>query len=244
MSHLAYPIHPASAPAPLQQQYAKKLGSRPVVHKIPLHTTRQYPLPAMHIDESSLDGTLEVIETIMCRHLGLSSEDIEAHGIVLAHEDNLTTSLVRKAQGAWQDNSNTFEALGETKYKYSGCLWKENALLGCKAITAGWKAKKLPPFPPSHELIHLPLHAHILDAYQILSKQQSLEQWAASKPTWEDIEWMSYTMLDNFCSGGIVDKMRWNTLLPEIKEEQQVLDLIEPQYQYPVTEQIFNPVTY
>ncbi|KAG8942775.1 hypothetical protein FRC04_003506 [Tulasnella sp. 424] len=32
--------------------------------------------------------------------------------------------------------------------------------------------------------------------------------------------------------------------LREIKEEQQVLDLIEPQYQYPITEQVFKPVEY
>ncbi|KAG8940952.1 hypothetical protein FRC04_004866 [Tulasnella sp. 424] len=32
--------------------------------------------------------------------------------------------------------------------------------------------------------------------------------------------------------------------LQEIKEEQQVLDLIEPQYQYPITEQVFKPVEY
>src|ERR1700753_4004304 len=32
--------------------------------------------------------------------------------------------------------------------------------------------------------------------------------------------------------------------LREIKEEQQVLDLIEPQYQYPITEQVFTPVEY
>lgn len=81
---------------PLKRKYGKVLGPPPSVLQIPLHQTKQYPLPAMHIDESSLDGTLEVIETIICKHLGMTNDDLKKHGIVFGHGDNLTIELVDK----------------------------------------------------------------------------------------------------------------------------------------------------
>jgi len=48
---------------------------------IPAHKTEQYPLPAMHIDESSLKGTLKVLDNIITKTLRLSGEGLEKHGV-------------------------------------------------------------------------------------------------------------------------------------------------------------------
>lgn len=218
---------------PLKAKFAARLGPPPMVHKIELHTTRQYPLKAMHIDDSSLDGTLEVLNNIIQRQLKMSSQDLTDHGIVFTHGDNLTISLLDMAQSARRDDTDVAESLkwvvgqlglfhvkmagcrmtlnqhwGTPNSKHGGTLWKENSLLGRKAIAAGWKAKKLPPFPQSHELIHLSCRARILDGIRVMSGGEPLEKWINSKPTWAAIEEVTERVLDKLCSGLPVEKMR------------------------------------
>jgi hypothetical protein len=65
---------------------------------IPVHKTEQYPLPAMHIDESSLEGTLHVLETIITKTLKLEGNGLEKHGIILCVGDQLTLSLLDKVR--------------------------------------------------------------------------------------------------------------------------------------------------
>jgi len=65
---------------------------------IPVHKTEQYPLPAMHIDESSLEGTLKVLDNIITKTLKLSGEGLEKHGVILCAGDQLTMSLLDKVQ--------------------------------------------------------------------------------------------------------------------------------------------------
>ena len=65
---------------------------------IPVHKTEQYPLPAMHIDESSLEGTLHVLKTIITKTLKLEGNGLEKHGIILCAGDQLTLSLLDKAR--------------------------------------------------------------------------------------------------------------------------------------------------
>jgi hypothetical protein len=50
----------------------------------------------MHIDESSLEGTLEVLNAIICDALKLSADGLEMHGIVLCAGDQLSISLLDK----------------------------------------------------------------------------------------------------------------------------------------------------
>ena len=68
----------------------------PTILQIPLHKTEQYPLPAMHIDELSLDGTLEVLNTIFCNTLKMTADDLEKHGVVFCAGDRLSISLLDK----------------------------------------------------------------------------------------------------------------------------------------------------
>ncbi|KAF7341771.1 hypothetical protein MSAN_02031500 [Mycena sanguinolenta] len=69
------------------------LGPCPEVDQIQLHKTEQFPLPAMHEDESSLEGTITVI-TKLLEQLQTSSEDLKDHGLVFANGDLLTDNLI------------------------------------------------------------------------------------------------------------------------------------------------------
>ena len=80
----------------LRDRFHHEIEAAPSVYQIPLHKTKQYPLPAMHIDESSLDGTLEVLDTIVTRHLKFTAEDLQKHGILICAGDQLSKLLVDK----------------------------------------------------------------------------------------------------------------------------------------------------
>lgn len=73
----------------------KNFEDCPQVDVIGLHKTEQYPLPAMHEDESSIDGTIRVYVTIL-RNLGFTDEMLEKHGLLFTDGDLLTDSLVDK----------------------------------------------------------------------------------------------------------------------------------------------------
>lgn len=80
----------------LRTRLAGRIPVAPIVNSIPLHKTEQFPLPAMHIDESSLEGTLKVLRAILCDSLKLTGDALENHGIVLCAGDQLTISLLDK----------------------------------------------------------------------------------------------------------------------------------------------------
>ena len=68
----------------------------PNIQPILLHKTEQYLLPAMHVDESSLEGMLKVLNTIFCDTLKMSAEGLEWHGLVFCAGDQLSISLLNK----------------------------------------------------------------------------------------------------------------------------------------------------
>jgi hypothetical protein len=68
------------------------------IFPIPVHQTEQFPLPAMHTDESSLEGTLQVLSDIITKTLKLSGDGLEKHGIILCAGDQLTMSLLDKVR--------------------------------------------------------------------------------------------------------------------------------------------------
>ena len=71
---------------------------------IPVHQMEQFPLPAMHIDESSLEGTLQVLDQIITKTLKLSGEGLAKHSIILCAGDQLTMSLLDKVIWAFDRN--------------------------------------------------------------------------------------------------------------------------------------------
>jgi hypothetical protein len=69
--------------------------------------------------------------------------------------------------------TNEYWGIANSKYPWSLC-----SLLGHEEISAGWKAKTLPPFRPTWELIlNFILPAHVLDGFRIYRPSEELEDW-------------------------------------------------------------------
>ncbi|KAJ7882081.1 hypothetical protein B0H14DRAFT_2565601 [Mycena olivaceomarginata] len=167
------------------------LGSCPEIDQIQLHKTEQFPLSAMHEDESTLEGTITVINNLF-EQLKASSADLEDHGLVFANGDLLTDNLVNTVEGARRNSTDPLESmqplvrrLGIFHAKMAGnrlvanehwgkpnatipggLCWEHTQLLQRKPISAGWKSKKAAPWKPCHELLQI-------------SSAASFPEWAA-----------------------------------------------------------------
>lgn len=96
-------------------------------------------------------------------------------------------------------------------------LWKINSLLGRKAISAGWKAKSLPPFRPTYELIlQLTLPANILDGFRIFCPSDRLERWVAEVKNYDDILYIAKKVHSELCTAQRVSELR---KLPDAKRD-------------------------
>ncbi|KAL0056903.1 hypothetical protein AAF712_016482 [Marasmius tenuissimus] len=182
--------------------HLSELEECPQVDPIDLHQTEQYPLPAMHIDESSIEGTIQVYKKIF-QELGMTSEDIERHGLMFLDGDQLTDSLINKVESSRRNSEDALEGLlgalrrfgifhakmsgnrmvmnehwGKPNSKYPGGLWWENNKLNRKNISAGWQSKKAAEWKPSHELATISIAAHVKDGFRIHCGKDSLEDWA------------------------------------------------------------------
>ncbi|PBK71025.1 hypothetical protein ARMSODRAFT_987944 [Armillaria solidipes] len=159
----------------------------PSVECIPVHKTKQYPITMMHIDESSLDGTIDVMLTIFGKSLCMSGDGI--------HGDQLSLSLLDKVCASHHADSDLLDNMGKYLKRQNGVfhdkiastccivnehwgkpngkalwvLWKMNSLLGQKVMVAGWKL-----------MIDLVLLAHILDGFQLFCPCNTLEGWVQS----------------------------------------------------------------
>lgn len=84
-----------------------------------------------------------------------------------------------------------------------------NALLGREAITAGWKAKSLPPFRPVYELmLNLTLPANILDGFRIYCGKDTLDSWVSNIKSVHEVRLVAKQVLDELCSGRRVARLR------------------------------------
>ena len=101
------------------------------------------------------------------------------------------------------------EYWGKPNSKSPWSLWKINALLGRKAIAAGWKAKTLPPFRPTWELIlKMALPANILDAFRQFCPHDKLEEWVVGVTDRQSIQEVAKTIHTELCSAQRVSRLR------------------------------------
>ncbi|KAJ7466342.1 hypothetical protein FB451DRAFT_1040886 [Mycena latifolia] len=234
----------------LGAKFKEDHGDVPVIQAIPLHKSEHLPTPTMKIDESSLDGAIDVIDTIVTRTLQFTAAGMRAHGVMFNGGDLLSLNLTDKAIAARRADTELLDAYGsylrgmlglfhvklsgtrgtvnehwgEPNSKFPGSLWSQNTFLARKAIPAGWKAKKLPPFRPTYELmLTLSLPAHILDGFRIYCGADSLESWADSDLSWTDIEAVSEVIVEKLCSASTVEELR---LLPEAQRDPQLENTI------------------
>ncbi|KAJ7881269.1 hypothetical protein B0H14DRAFT_2565850 [Mycena olivaceomarginata] len=234
----------------LGAKFKDDLGDIPVIQAIPLHRTEHFPMPAMKIDESSLDGTINVIDTVVTRTLQLNAAGMRAHGFMFAGGDLLSLNLTDKAIAARREDTELLDAYGkylqgmiglfhvklsatrgtvnehwgEPNSKFPGSLWSQNSFLSRKSIPAGWKAKKLPPFRPTYELmLTLSLPAHVLNRYRLHCGAESLDVWVESDLSWADIECVSEVIVEKLGSASTVEELR---LLPEPERDPQLENTI------------------
>ncbi|KAJ7752331.1 hypothetical protein B0H16DRAFT_794813 [Mycena metata] len=216
------------------------LGECPEVDPIAVHQTEQYPVPAMHEDESSMEGTIRVYTTIL-RSLGITDADLRAHGLMFNDGDLLTDSLVDKIESARRNSTGETEGMKATVRRFglfhakmAGCRlvvnehwgkpnslspgslwWEHNRLLKRKPMTAGWKAKKATPWKPSHELLQISLAAHVKDGFRLHCGQADLDAWAATA-TMDDVNAVADRVHDKLFSTAGLDAVR--ALRPELRD--------------------------
>jgi hypothetical protein len=94
----------------------------------------------------------------------------------------------------------TNEFWGTPNSKCPWSQWKIDALLNRKAISTGWKAKTLPPFRLTWDLILcIALLAHILDSFRIFFTSATLEQRIADVTDRDDITAIAKKVDTEFC---------------------------------------------
>ncbi|KAL0569038.1 hypothetical protein V5O48_012934 [Marasmius crinis-equi] len=98
--------------------------------QISVHVTQQYPLPAMHLDESTIDGTMQVYDTVL-EHMNMSSSDLEQHGLLFVDGDLLTDSLIDKV---------CYFLFGGTNHAELSTYKVESARRNCEGVREGMKA--------------------------------------------------------------------------------------------------------
>ncbi|KAJ7177685.1 hypothetical protein C8R46DRAFT_1173954 [Mycena filopes] len=216
----------------VSDELRKVLGECPEVWQIPLHTTLQYPLPAMKLDESTLEGTWAVYLAIL-HNLGIDDKTLRAHGLMFDDGDLLTDSLKEKLESARRNSTAPIAGMrascrrwglfhgqmaggrltinehwGTPNSPWAGGLWWEhNKLLGRKPLMAGWGGKKATEWKPAHELINISLPAHIVDGFRIHCGSDDLAAWTKGA-TADDFEAVARKVFDKLFSTTAVNELR------------------------------------
>ncbi|EIM79072.1 uncharacterized protein STEHIDRAFT_164029 [Stereum hirsutum FP-91666 SS1] len=216
---------------PELRRFQDQLGSAPSILQIPVHKTEQFPLPAMKIDELSLDGTFEVISAVK-ENLKISKGFMAKHGLLFTDGDLLTYLLIDKAESARRNSTDVDETLrylvkrfglfhakmaggrmvtnqfwGKPNSTWPSSLWRENHVLGRKAMMAGWKGKKSMPWAPSHELLQISLPAHVRDAFHLFCKDDEVTTWAKAT-SFEEFQRVADKVFAGLFSMKVVDQLR------------------------------------
>ncbi|KAJ7127537.1 hypothetical protein C8R43DRAFT_897281 [Mycena crocata] len=220
----------------------------PEVDQITVHLTPQHPVPAMHEDESSIEGTIRVYVQIL-RNLGVTDADLEAHGLLFTDGDLLTDSLVDKIESARRNSDGpiagmkaTIRRFGLFHAKMAGCRlvvnehwgkpnslwpgslwWEHNKLLKRKPMSAGWVPGKVSPWKPSHELIHMSIAAHVKDGFRIHCGSEDLDAWAASA-TIEDFDAVAEQVYTKLFTTRALDDLRELPQRDTVKENVVLLN--------------------
>lgn len=83
-----------------------------VLEPLPTRESVTFPLPAMAINQSTVDGNLRVIETVMKDVLDLPDDWFDEQKRIIIAGDQFTVSRVRSLQGLLRPNSTRYRQLG------------------------------------------------------------------------------------------------------------------------------------
>ncbi|KAJ7607150.1 hypothetical protein FB45DRAFT_993941 [Roridomyces roridus] len=207
----------------------KQLGPCPEIDQILVHLTEQFPFAAMHLDESSLEGTIKVIQAIL-KQLEVTAEELKAHGLIFMNGDLLTVNLFHTVEGAHRNSDKLSDAevleslknfldrfgafhgkmavsrlvmnehWGKPNSIAGGLWWENNTLLKRKPVSAGWKSKKAAPY-----FNQISSAGHVLDAFRIHCGKADFAEWA-SQATFEEFEKVADKVYDSLYTTAAYDK--------------------------------------
>ncbi|KAJ7721241.1 hypothetical protein B0H14DRAFT_2642513 [Mycena olivaceomarginata] len=149
------------------------LESCPEIDQIQLHKTEQFPLSAMHEDESTLEGDYHRDKQAVEGARRNSTDPLESmqplvRRLGIFHAKMAGNRLVVNEH--WGKPNATIPG---------GLCWEHTQLLQRKPISAGWKSKKAAPWKPCHELLQISSAGHVRDAFRIHCGEASFPEWAA-----------------------------------------------------------------
>ncbi|CAA7269639.1 unnamed protein product [Cyclocybe aegerita] len=197
--------------------------------KIELNKTPLHPLPAMDIDESTIVGGAEVVETIF-DILGIRKVKGWLGTIKFFCGDQLTIAQLRALVNIWAGHEGGYSGFGwgvwmpglfhakmadvhgcllthwgkpSAGTQNPGCLAFHNTVLQRKPITI----TSPPPFRTCRDLIFVSLYARVLHCLLLVSKKASLKE-CLEDLTWAQLELYSTEILKKFGSADIVSELR------------------------------------
>ncbi|KAI0719033.1 hypothetical protein C8Q72DRAFT_878316 [Fomitopsis betulina] len=207
----------------------------PVDHRIPLHKTDIFPLPAMNIDESTIVGNAEVVER-MFSDVGLDLMAMDFTRMVkLIAGDHLSINRIRSltrncaghdsftysfmwavtTPGFFHYKMNATHGFMETHYGRNtslsnpGSLAFHNNLLDRKPVVL----TSLPGFRECCDLIFMSLYAHVLHRVELVFGCNNLEEYAETV-TLERLQDDCAKIVHCYADSKQVDLLctaRWNT---------------------------------
>ncbi|KAJ3555923.1 hypothetical protein NM688_g2309 [Phlebia brevispora] len=197
--------------------------------QIPVHQTDIYPLPAMHIDESSITGNGEVLEAMFQElNQDMSQPEFGEH-VRLIGGDQLSLSRVRSlfSHRIGHDHfnhsmANVASMLGlfhgqihlvcglilthwgnsSLGARDPGSLSFHNIILGRKPIVLS----SLPPYRTLRDLLFVSAYGRILHNVELIAGKSLAE--VAESASFQDLEELAAQVLDRFASGKVVDQLR------------------------------------
>ncbi|KIJ34133.1 hypothetical protein M422DRAFT_52124 [Sphaerobolus stellatus SS14] len=192
--------------------YKKKLGSPEEVNCIPVTKTTQIPLRSMEVNQSTIEGNAE-IESSILKQCGLGEyalpKDLKASQVnfnslvVLTHGDLGTLErLLSLIKSRCLENT-------EERRLHQGCF----SYVGILRPKQTGKFASNPGFRLMHNVIHDITHAAMLDCWHIEAGERnprvkSLEEFAASKPTWEMLQEMAHSIVDKYIASPSFSRKR------------------------------------
>ncbi len=208
--------------------------------RIPVHKTDTYPLPAKNIDESSITGNAEVIDTIF-QELGYNDTNAKACGKVkIVHGDQLSVSRIRSVSsnrvghegirssyldvvcgpGLFHAQIHAIFGTLQTHWGNSslghrdpGSLTFHNSVLFRKPITL----TSLPPYRTCCDLVFVSLYARILHCLELISGTY-LDRYVQTF-TFQELQLHATAILDIYANSESVQELQTARANEVLREE-------------------------
>ncbi|KAJ8089939.1 hypothetical protein PM082_018517 [Marasmius tenuissimus] len=196
------------------------------LHRIEVHKTKVYPLPALNIDKSTIKGVGEVDEAVV-KELKLESIEGFWERARLVAGDQLSLARLRALQNIRAGQEDGYECyswlitvpgvfhirmadmhgvvfihFGEMNNP--SCLCRDNATINRLPITL----TSLPSFRTCQDLVSVSLYARILHCLLIVSKQPSLEAYSKSVKSFRQLQDDAAKVYEQFANTNVVAELR------------------------------------